>query len=239
MQEQTPKTMHQYRGMTTNLHGRTYTMHATDYRAVDVFAEDGSGHIGTFCYPACTPEDLDVEADHVRPVFASDELDHYPVCDKCGGEHDYVSLTTDGHVARVEALADRMERIVDGWEDGDTFELAEELAKAAELAGYPTGTVSQATMRSADLLPAFLDELAKHDAERAAKIRAEDGHTLAMVDADDRSINGVMSPEEHAEAAELVSDLFDALGEHAAPGMYFGAHPGDGSDYGYWVYAGL
>ena len=34
---------------------------------------------------------------------------------------------------------------------------------------------------------------------------------------------------------ELLHDLLDALNEYAPPFCYFGAHEGDGSDFGFWV----
>ncbi len=40
----------------------------------------------------------------------------------------------------------------------------------------------------------------------------------------------------HAEAGEMVNEaFFDRLCELALPYMYFGAHPEDGSDFGFWV----
>lgn len=36
------------------------------------------------------------------------------------------------------------------------------------------------------------------------------------------------------DAMILLDSLFDTLDLYAPDGYYFGAHPGDGSDYGYW-----
>jgi hypothetical protein len=88
---------------------------------------------------------------------------------------------------------------------------------------YPHfGSVSHGTMLTEDLLPCFLNVLkdmpgsaATYDALIAEAEECEDYAT--------------------EEAAEIVNDLMDALNEYAPPYGYFGAHPGDGSDYGFWL----
>ena len=80
------------------------------------------------------------------------------------------------------------------------------------------GTVSHGTMREGDLIPAFLDALQELDEPRALELRKE------WADC--------QSTEEECEF--LNETLFDTLNEYAPPYCYFGAHPGDGSDYGFW-----
>lgn len=77
------------------------------------------------------------------------------------------------------------------------------------------GTIIHGTMRNADLIPAFRRELERIDAiAEGAIVPAEDP------DSDD--------------GCEELNELFDVLDRYAPEGMYFGAHPGDGSDFGFW-----
>lgn len=90
------------------------------------------------------------------------------------------------------------------------------------------GTVSHGTLRSEDLLDAFLWEaehlrLTKDERSRVREIRAA---SKADEDAD-YWISG--------DAEEDVNTLQDILGNHVPPYCYFGAHPGDGSDFGVWI----
>jgi hypothetical protein len=81
------------------------------------------------------------------------------------------------------------------------------------------GSVISGTMRAEDLIPAFLDTLREIDPEAAHKIEREDAAW----------------EEDYEAACWMMESLTDALEGHSPPFCYFGAHPGDGSDYGFWI----
>lgn len=95
------------------------------------------------------------------------------------------------------------------------------------------GTVSHGTMRPQDLIPAFLSELERLDPAAYQQVMipgagfpAVPNHALEDEDADWW---------QSEDCGFVLDELFDALNEFAPEGAYFGAHPGDGSDYGFWM----
>jgi len=104
------------------------------------------------------------------------------------------------------------------------------------------GTVSWGTHRPQDLIPCFLDFIYKHnkpkyselinsleDADMLGIVCYRDGYTFGIDTSDDDPWWDTM------EASCFINeDLFDALNELAPEGYYFGSHPGDGADFGYW-----
>lgn len=91
------------------------------------------------------------------------------------------------------------------------------LAKMKAKVEIIPGTVIHGTMRNDDLIPAFRRELERIDALAEASI----------VPADDP---------ESDDGQEELTELFAALDRYAPEGHYFGAHSGDGSDYGFWTF---
>jgi hypothetical protein len=105
---------------------------------------------------------------------------------------------------------------------------------------YPMGTVSHGTMREEDLIPDFvweLKQLAKRCKYVAGKTRREHVKLARDIEKRMHSENSVLSDDYYAseDASYDLESLFDALGEYAGPYFYFGAHPGDGCDYGFWL----
>lgn len=91
---------------------------------------------------------------------------------------------------------------------------------------YNVGSVSSGTMRPEDLLPVLIDTL-----EVQSPLHQADRRLL-------REIKQAMRAPDYFESdtvSEDVDALFDALNNYAPEGFYFGAHPGDGADYGFWL----
>jgi hypothetical protein len=94
---------------------------------------------------------------------------------------------------------------------------------------YPMGSVSSATMRVEDLVPCFVNELEyrrrNHTLQRA--------HMRELT-----AIGKRMDSDGYYDDGDADNDLewlFTTMDAYSAPYFYFGAHPGDGADYGYWL----
>jgi hypothetical protein len=85
-------------------------------------------------------------------------------------------------------------------------------------------TIISGTLRPQDLIPAFLKEI-KDRPEYIQLMQNIPAHVWEDEEADwwDN------------EAPYILEELFEVLDWYAPEGYYFGAHPGDGSDFGYWT----
>lgn len=93
-------------------------------------------------------------------------------------------------------------------------------------------SVSTATLRAQDLLPAFLEAVSQIDelsAEYAQLAVLPFGYIPAHAMEDDEADFW-----QSEEAQDKVNELSDLLDSVATDGFYFGAHPGDGSDFAFW-----
>lgn len=100
------------------------------------------------------------------------------------------------------------------------------------------GSVIHGTNRSEDLLGAFLFALEDIKSPAAARYNAElielgFGHSMCGVCGMGNREEWPEGFDEHI-AQEIISEMMDTLNDHAPDGYYFGAHPGDGSDFGFW-----
>lgn len=108
-------------------------------------------------------------------------------------------------------------------------------------------TVSSGTLRTEDLISSLSAELARfydHTPELVRESRAWTASPLDWASLDycevdweevsDDDLESVIGEPYHARGPELVQDLFNELNELAPEGWFFGAHPGDGADFGWW-----
>ena len=101
-----------------------------------------------------------------------------------------------------------------------------------------TGTIIHATLRPQDLIPAFVGALEQAMKERPTQT-AEFALDLdgicggALVKGRWRDDDDPYWTSE--EAGWDLETLFDRLQDETPEGFYFGSHPGDGSDFGFWA----
>jgi hypothetical protein len=98
------------------------------------------------------------------------------------------------------------------------------------------GSVSTGTLRPEDLLPCFMSELESMRPLQSAH-KALLREIQARMDAAELLGLDYYAVDEHA--AEDIEALETALQDYCLPYFYFGAHPGDGADFGYWLPEGF
>lgn len=84
-------------------------------------------------------------------------------------------------------------------------------------------SVSHGTLRSIDLIPEFLGVLQQYAKDRYDAYVKANPEVLDLDGMDDETLSYV------------VDELIDELNAVAPEGTYFGSHPGDGSDFGFWT----
>lgn len=99
------------------------------------------------------------------------------------------------------------------------------------------GSVSSGTMRPSDLLDRFADELEglillNGDHFSRPENFSERDRLNNLVGECHDALSAESTDDDHAR--DLVDKLFDALEMFAPAYCYFGAHPDDGADYGFW-----
>lgn len=90
------------------------------------------------------------------------------------------------------------------------------------------GSISHGTMRHEDLIPCFSSELDALLKRQPRSFKRGDYRKLI------REANAIADYDSE-DAGYVLEELFDALQAFAPPYAYFGSHPGDGADYGFWL----
>ena len=91
------------------------------------------------------------------------------------------------------------------------------------MAQFELGSVSTGTLRTQDLLESFASAL-----NGLYKVHPLVPQALDLLSMDD------WSDEQSYQASDITEEISDALNELCPPFVYFGLHPGDGADYGFW-----
>jgi hypothetical protein len=102
------------------------------------------------------------------------------------------------------------------------------------------GTISEGTLSPEDLIPRFVEALAirldELEREQHVRGRSLSGEVArALQDLEEVELRtGAPEYYDSEDADEDLEWLQEILGHFAPPGHWFGAHPGDGADFGFW-----
>jgi len=103
------------------------------------------------------------------------------------------------------------------------------------------GTIICGTLRPQALLPAFMDTLSAMNREAYDQLidSIETDGVVGIAYNEGGAMPGIDLCDddkwwESEGCAHLLEELFDALNDAADEGFYFGHHPGDGADFGFW-----
>lgn len=100
---------------------------------------------------------------------------------------------------------------------------------------HTLGSISHAIMKPEDLIPVFMNELETLDKERYDIIKKDYQEDLKAIEYYNTTPYSRHISEQQEQINWLLEELFDTLNNYCMPYFYFGAHEGDGSDYGFWL----
>jgi hypothetical protein len=89
------------------------------------------------------------------------------------------------------------------------------------------GSISTGTLKNDDLAESFIYEL-----RQQRPLHRNHRKLIRSIELDQRNLG---SRWDDVQGSEDVNELMDALNEYAPHGFYFGSHPGDGADFGFWL----
>lgn len=114
-----------------------------------------------------------------------------------------------------------------------TFSEGKTVIEAPRLTAQ-SGTVSHGTLRNIDLFSAFLHLWWELDPDACRSFKNDNPSLLqALCDQECGITNDWWESEE---ASWTLDELTDALNDYAPDGYFFGTHPGDASDFGFWPF---
>lgn len=99
------------------------------------------------------------------------------------------------------------------------------------------GSVSTGTLRTQDLLRSFADELAYYRPRGNARLIREARAVADCVEQDKplpRLFGDITGMSAEEMGSEIISEISDKLNEIAPDYVWFGAHEGNGADFGFW-----